>query len=142
MLVAHPAKDASSPWWYGTVIESGAKGWFPHNYVEELKREFDFCAIWALRPCSRPSADFAAVKAKALFTYEGGSDEQLPFVEGDVLPIVDSSEADWWKTEKAGVIFIVPASYLELIDGKSYPLSTSQPPREPMFTLVSTQAEA
>lgn len=52
--------------------------------------------------------------AKALYTYEGGDDEQLPFAEGDEIAIVDSSDPDWWKTEKAGVIFIVPASYLEL----------------------------
>ena len=40
-------------------------------------------------------------------------------MEGDELVIVDSSEDDWWKTEKAGVIFIVPAAFLELI-GEPY----------------------
>lgn len=54
-------------------------------------------------------------KARALFPYEGGEADQLPFLEGDELTIVDSSESDWWKTEKAGVIFIVPAAFLELI---------------------------
>lgn len=54
------------------------------------------------------------MKARALFPYEGGDADQLPFLEGDILNIVDQSDADWWKTEKAGVIFIVPASYLEL----------------------------
>lgn len=62
---------------------------------------------------------FLAVQAKASFTYDGGSEEELPFVEGDVLTIVDTSDEDWWKTEKAGVIFIVPASYFELL-GESY----------------------
>ena len=56
-----------------------------------------------------------AVSAKALFSYAGNSDEELPFAEGDTIEIVDRSEDDWWKTEKAGVIFIVPASYLEII---------------------------
>ncbi|KAG8749194.1 hypothetical protein FRC11_011540, partial [Ceratobasidium sp. 423] len=35
---------------------------------------------------------------------------------GDVLSIVDKSEPDWWKAEKDGMIFIVPAGYLELMD--------------------------
>jgi len=56
-----------------------------------------------------------AVKAKASFTYDGQSEDELPFVEGDILTIVDTSDSDWWKTEKAGVIFIVPASYFELL---------------------------
>jgi len=37
VIVAHPAKDASSPWWYGLVVDGGARGWFPHDYVEEIK---------------------------------------------------------------------------------------------------------
>lgn len=36
IILAHPAKDASSPWWYGMVVKSGEKGWFPHSYVDEI----------------------------------------------------------------------------------------------------------
>lgn len=53
-------------------------------------------------------------QAKALFPYAGNTDEELPFAEGDILNIVDSSEADWWKAEKSGLIYIVPKAYLEL----------------------------
>jgi hypothetical protein len=53
-------------------------------------------------------------QAKALFPYAGNTDEELPFVEGDILNIVDSSEADWWKAEKNGIIYLAPAAYLEL----------------------------
>jgi len=56
-----------------------------------------------------------AQKATALYTYASNSPEELPFAEGDELDVVDTSEADWWKVEKAGVVFIVPASYLELM---------------------------
>jgi hypothetical protein len=38
--MAHPAKDSSSPWWYGMLLQEGKSGWFPNNYVEEIKREF------------------------------------------------------------------------------------------------------
>ena len=57
------------------------------------------------------------MKARAAYSYDGGNPDELPFVEGDILTIVDRSEADWWKTEQGGVIFIVPASYLEVLEG-------------------------
>ena len=38
--MAHPAKDSSSPWWYGMLMQEGKSGWFPNNYVEEIKREW------------------------------------------------------------------------------------------------------
>ncbi|GHJ86190.1 hypothetical protein NliqN6_2592 [Naganishia liquefaciens] len=93
ILMAHPAKDPVSPWWYGMLLQGGKSGWFPNSYVEEIKVQ----------------------QAKALFPYAGNTDEELPFAEGDTINIVDSSEADWWKAEKGGMIFIVPAAYLELI---------------------------
>lgn len=57
-------------------------------------------------------------KAKALYAYEGANADELPLVEGDVVSIVDKSEADWWKAEKDGMVFIVPAGYLELMSGE------------------------
>ena len=58
-----------------------------------------------------------SVKAKAVYSYTGGNSDELPFAEGDTLSIVDKSEGDWWKAEQGGVIFIVPAAYLELVEG-------------------------
>lgn len=37
MILAHPAKDVSSPWWYGTLAHSGHAGWFPASYVESME---------------------------------------------------------------------------------------------------------
>ncbi|OXH48550.1 hypothetical protein J004_04452, partial [Cryptococcus neoformans] len=95
VIEAHPAKDESSPWWYGTVVKDGSKGWFPKNYVEHIQ----------------------AVHAKAIYSYAAGDPDQLPFAEGDILEVVDRSENDWWKVENTGIIFLVPAAYLEVIDG-------------------------
>lgn len=55
--------------------------------------------------------------AKALYSYAAGDPDQLPFAEGDILEVVDRSENDWWKVENTGIIFVVPAAYLEVIDG-------------------------
>jgi hypothetical protein len=54
------------------------------------------------------------VKAKSLYDYPGESADELPFSEGDVISIVDRSDSVWYKAEKGGVIFIVPAAYLEI----------------------------
>jgi hypothetical protein len=56
-------------------------------------------------------------KAKALYEYEGGNPDELSFGEGDVLSIVDKSEGEWWKAERGGVVYIVPAGYLEVVEG-------------------------
>ncbi|KAL5528859.1 hypothetical protein ACEPAG_4833 [Sanghuangporus baumii] len=96
VVIANPSKSGGA-WWYGVTVKGGRSGFFPSTYVQELE----------------------SVKAKALYSYSGGNSDELPFVEGDILTIVDRSEADWWKTEQGGVIFIVPASYLEVIEGRS-----------------------
>ncbi len=65
-----------------------------------------------------------AAKAVAKYAYTGNSDEELPFAEGDTLTIVDQSDADWYKAEKGGVIFIVPAAYVDLSECRDLRLST------------------
>ena len=57
------------------------------------------------------------VKAAAMYPYVAGNPDELSFEEGDVLAIVDRSEHDWWKVEKDGKIYVVPAAYLEVVDG-------------------------
>lgn len=42
-----------------------------------------------------------------------GNADELSFSEGDVLSIVDNTSEEWWKAEKEGLVYIVPASYLE-----------------------------
>jgi hypothetical protein len=62
------------------------------------------------------SLSFVTVtQAKALYSYTGSSDEELPFVEDDIITIVDKSDDSWWKAVRDGVVFLVPATYLELI---------------------------
>lgn len=44
IILAHPAKDQSSPWEYGTLVATGEKGWFPSSYVLSIEHgESGFC---------------------------------------------------------------------------------------------------
>ena len=110
VIIAHPSKTGGD-WWYGTVVSSGKAGFFPKTYVQDLeagKRSHASHSLLFL-------LTLFAVKAKGLYDYPGGSTDELPFSEGDVISIVDRSDSDWYKAEKDGVIFIVPAAYLEII---------------------------
>ncbi|OAX41282.1 hypothetical protein K503DRAFT_712926 [Rhizopogon vinicolor AM-OR11-026] len=98
VIAAHPSKSAGD-WWYGTVVKNGKSGFFPQTYVQTVE----------------------PVKANAIYSYAGGNADELPFAEGDELSIIDRSEADWWKAERDGVVFIVPAAYLEIVEGSGGP---------------------
>lgn len=37
VVLAHPAKDENDGWWFGSLVMSGAKGWFPSSYVEPFQ---------------------------------------------------------------------------------------------------------
>ena len=64
-----------------------------------------------------PLPDAFAVKAKAMYDYSASNADELSFSEGEMLTIVDTSEDEWWKAERDGAVFIVPAGYLEVAEG-------------------------
>lgn len=58
-----------------------------------------------------------SVKVKATYPYNATTEEELSFEAGDEFVIIDRSDPAWWKTEKEGVISVVPATYLETLNG-------------------------
>ncbi|KAF8589690.1 hypothetical protein K439DRAFT_300209 [Ramaria rubella] len=108
LIKAYPSKSGGD-WWYGTLVKEGRSGFFPSTYVLELEN----------------------VKARALYAYAGEGADELPFAEGEELTIIDRSEEDWWKTERDGIIFIVPAAYLEVNSGTDRITSTSKSATQP-----------
>lgn len=93
VLTAHPSKSGGD-WWYGASARDNKSGFFPRTYVEVVQ----------------------AVRAIALYPYTGNNPDELPFAEGDKLTVIDRSDADWWKVEQDGLVFIVPAGYVELAE--------------------------
>ncbi|KIN94364.1 hypothetical protein M404DRAFT_1008388 [Pisolithus tinctorius Marx 270] len=94
VMEAHPSKSGGD-WWYGTTANDSRSGFFPQTYVQVLE----------------------PVQATALYSYKGSGPDELSFNEGDVLTIVDRVESDWWRAERDGVVYAVPAAYVEVAEG-------------------------
>lgn len=100
--------------WY---CDQERKSWlFPSDLCSESGTR---CVALPLYPLTDNRLRFLinTVHATALYTYESTNEDELAFNEGDILTIVDSSEMDWWKAERNGLVFVVPAAYLEPIEG-------------------------
>ncbi|KAG1749461.1 hypothetical protein EDB19DRAFT_1680127 [Suillus lakei] len=115
IIIAHPSKSGGD-WWYGTIVKDGKSGFFPKTYVQTVE----------------------PVKANALYSYAGGNADELPFAEGDELSIIDRGEADWWKAERDGIVFIVPAAYLEIVEAAASPHVVRVNPREKPSTNIDS----
>ena len=57
------------------------------------------------------------VKARAVYAYTGENPDELTVDEGAEVTVVDQSDSEWWKAEKNGAVLIVPAAYLEVVEG-------------------------
>jgi hypothetical protein len=110
-IQVNPSKTGGD-WWYGKVVRDGKTGFFPKTYVQKVE-----AGMAHFLSCLNHILNHLAVKATALYSYTGENADELPFTEGDILSIIDRDEADWWKAEKEGVVFIVPAAYLEVNEG-------------------------
>ena len=111
-------------WWRGRC---GTRiGWFPFNYVEELPDAAPSSAVGGgggmggAQPQQPP-----AMKEKnficgvvALYSFNSGNPEELPFEKGDLMDIIDQppDDPDWWEARKSdGSKGLVPRNYVEVV---------------------------
>ena len=121
-------------WWRGRC---GTKiGWFPFNYVEETS------PVTPAEVAQQPAAMSSKYKSfvcgvVALYSFNSGNPEELPFEKGDLMDIIDQppDDPDWWEARKAnGSTGLVPRNYVEVVHdaepvfGKTVGSSATRPP--------------
>uniref|UniRef100_A0A8C2WYQ8 Intersectin-1 n=1 Tax=Cyclopterus lumpus TaxID=8103 RepID=A0A8C2WYQ8_CYCLU len=90
-------------WWEGELQARGKKrqiGWFPANYVKLL---------------THPSeTDFAVCQVIGMYDYVAQNDDELAFLKGQVITVVNKDDCDWWKGELGGREGLFPSNYVKL----------------------------
>ena len=114
-------------WWRGRC---GTKiGWFPFNYVEEAPKTASTGGPGGVTPAMmepvQQAPPTAGSKHKsficgviALYSFNSGNPEELPFEKGDFMDIIDQppDDPDWWEARKAdGTTGLVPRNYVEVV---------------------------
>lgn len=111
-------------WWRGRC---GTRiGWFPFNYVEEAPKPQAVAAPLNLQvqqqqqqvpPMSGKNKSFVC-GVIALYSFNSGNPEELPFEKGDLMDIIDQppDDPDWWEARKRdGSTGLVPRNYVEVV---------------------------
>lgn len=100
-------------WWRGRCGPN--IGWFPFNYVEEMK-EMPQPVMHVPLPAKEKQYICSVV---ALYHFNSGNAEELAFQKGDMMDIIDqpTDDPDWWEARKAdGKTGLIPRNYVEVIN--------------------------
>ncbi|KAI7899309.1 uncharacterized protein BX663DRAFT_522154 [Cokeromyces recurvatus] len=116
-------------WWYGVGEDGKKQGLFPANYVQLLEEQPSLApnesvstsaptstqASTPLKQQSEQEEDKGNV-AVALYDYEADEDNEISFVEGDVITHIEFVSDDWWQGLAADgkSVGLFPANYVEL----------------------------
>ncbi|XP_057373684.1 intersectin-1-like isoform X2 [Daphnia carinata] len=129
-------KKSASGWWEGELQAKGRKrqlGWFPASYVKVLSSsggssrttpvptEMDdemppivptqTAITAAFEVNNTPTLD----QVVALFPYTAQNEDELSFLQGDVLIILDREDPAWWRGELKGQTGLFPSNYVEVM---------------------------
>lgn len=141
--VVHQIDQVDEGWWFGVSEDGKKQGLFPANYVQILEpeqhQEQDIPppppappapappqapqappqapqAPPAPTPPQAPQVEEQGNVAVALYDYQAEEDNEISFVEGDVITQIDFVSEDWWQgvsaNGKSNGLF--PANYVEL----------------------------
>ena len=128
--------DANEEWWHGSL--KGNVGTFPRDYVQRVESSTPAPAFASIpeppapaavaapppvdnffAPPPPPAAAAAAAsglrEARALYPFEGMSEDELSFFAGDILLVANEIDGWYEGEDRNGRKGIFPANYVELI---------------------------
>ncbi|KAG0191810.1 hypothetical protein DFQ28_010924 [Apophysomyces sp. BC1034] len=102
IIKAHPSKDSSSDWWYGTSLSTNLVGFFPRTYVEVIEEAF---------------------RVRTLYEFKKTREDDLGFVENEIILVqpFQDEHSDWWygSNEDTREYGYFPKTYAKLIEAGS-----------------------
>ncbi|XP_056291119.1 intersectin-1 isoform X3 [Pseudoliparis swirei] len=108
-------------WWEGELQARGKKrqiGWFPANYVKLLSPSTSKTTPTEPTP-PKPTpastgAHTAVCQVIGMYDYVAQNDDELAFLKGQVITVVNKDDCDWWKGELGGREGLFPSNYVKL----------------------------
>lgn len=104
-------------WWEGELQARGKKrqiGWFPANYVKLLSPSTSKTTPTEPTPPKLPPANTALCQVIGMYDYVAQNDDELAFLKGQVITVINKDDCDWWKGELNGREGLFPSNYVKL----------------------------
>jgi len=121
-------REDDSDWWKGQLDKNGNVGLFPINFCRTFSDESEpkrslpnvpGTALTKSSPKTDTTNNFESKEKgrrrfKALFGHVGKEKDELSFIEGDIIVLLETSEdSDWWKgkLEVSGKVGLFPRNF-------------------------------
>ncbi|CAK6976759.1 intersectin-1 [Scomber scombrus] len=104
-------------WWEGELQARGKKrqiGWFPANYVKLLSPSTSKTTPTEPTPPKLAPANTALCQVIGMYDYVAQNDDELAFLKGQVITVINKDDCDWWKGELNGREGLFPSNYVKL----------------------------
>ncbi|TKS85859.1 Intersectin-1 SH3 domain-containing protein 1A SH3P17 [Collichthys lucidus] len=104
-------------WWEGELQARGKKrqiGWFPANYVKLLSPSTSKTTPTEPTPPKLAPASTAVCQVIGMYDYVAQNDDELAFLKGQVITVLNKDDCDWWKGELNGREGLFPSNYVKL----------------------------
>ncbi|KAI3362814.1 hypothetical protein L3Q82_001861 [Scortum barcoo] len=101
-------------WWEGELQARGKKrqiGWFPANYVKLLSPSTSKTTPTEPTPPKLAPASTAVCQVIGMYDYVAQNDDELAFLKGQVITVLNKDDCDWWKGELNGREGLFPSNY-------------------------------
>ncbi|XP_068184395.1 intersectin-1 [Antennarius striatus] len=104
-------------WWEGELQARGKKrqiGWFPANYVKLLSPSTSKTTPTEPTPPKLTPTSTAVCQVIGMYDYVAQNDDELAFLKGQVITVINKDDCDWWKGELNGREGLFPSNYVKL----------------------------
>jgi len=69
-------------------------------------------------------------QAKALYDFEAAEDNELTFKTGDIITLIETSDANWWEGELNGKTGLFPSNFVEAIENTTNNAGAAEPQKK------------